>query len=94
MNNSTPTPSHAELLALWERDSDLARSMNVTYTCARQWKERGRLPPEHWTDFIAQLDALFGRTVTYEQLTLAYKEARQAKRQEMAEAGPPGGDAA
>lgn len=87
-------PTHAELLALWKRDSDLATSMQVPYTRARQWRSRGLLPPEYWPDFKVRLSELFKRDVSYEQLTLAYREARIAKRQELAEVEPPGADAA
>jgi hypothetical protein len=93
MRHMNDTPTHAELLALWKRDSDLAAAMQVPYTRARQWRARGLLPSEYWPAFIIQLAELFDRHVTYEQLTLAYREARQSRRQEMAEA-PPGADAA
>lgn len=69
------TALHTELLAHFKRDVDLATAMGVKYTCARQWRVRGRVPPRFWPKFIAALKSGFDVVVTADELSAGYTAA-------------------
>jgi len=61
--------THAEILALWPRVSDLANDLNVPYGRAHKWKQRGYIAPVYWDELILLVAQRFGVSITLQQLT-------------------------
>lgn len=60
--------THADILALWSRASDLATDLNVPYGRAHKWKQRGFIAPVYWDDLILVASQRFDIILTYQQL--------------------------
>ena len=44
--------THAQMLALWPRRSDLARALSISYPTIQSWELRDNIPEQHWESLV------------------------------------------
>jgi len=72
--------THADILALWSRASDLATDLNVPYGRAHKWKQRKFIAPAYWDDLIVAASQRFDILLTYQQLQRGLNLVRGRKK--------------
>lgn len=71
--------SFADVIALWDTATDLAREIGQKAGTVRQWRNRGAIPPEYWQAVIAAAVRCGKDGVTAEALTAMVPAAAQTE---------------
>jgi len=44
--------SHVAIIGLWDNATQLAEDIGVKSSSVRKWRQRGKVPSEHWTAIV------------------------------------------
>jgi hypothetical protein len=60
--------SHADIIALWPSQTELARDCDAELSAVNKWKTRNRIPSDYWHDVTASAKKRGLESVTLELL--------------------------
>lgn len=68
-----------DVFSIWDTVASLARDIGESYDQVLKWRQRRRIPAEHWTR-VASAASVRGRDLTVDQLARIRRDGKRKRR--------------